>query len=350
MRKNTNFEFQHRRDEAGYQNPLSATIDNADPCIVYSEKDQCYYGISTGDKTLTMYRAKSLKDMFGACESAVVYEANDQEDTYGHFWAPELHFINGRWYIYTSTHLSREDEFFKHVMCLQAKTDDPFDGFELGAHINKDVFGIDPTIYQDKKHNKLYLCFSIVDDGKTVVIGKQRLAIQEMKSPTEPVGEFSIIAEATYDWEQVPPYNGGFTINEGAYFIEKDDRLFIVYSGNGCWSDDYLLGILEYTGGDILSPDSWVKDNVPLLVKGNGNYGPGHATFFYSPDKTELWVCHHCLHESDPENVVMPRHCHCQKVYFDETGFPHIGLPVPKGVGFELPSGELETEGGEIYD
>ena len=160
-----------------------------------------------------------------------------------------------------------------------------------------------------------------------------------MKSPTEPTGDFTVIAEPVYDWELVPPYDE-LKINEGAYFIENAGRLFIVYSANGCWSDDYVLGILEFTGNNMLDAASWTKHDVPLMVKGNGNFGPGHATFFRSPDGSELWIAHHCLHESDPENVAMARHCHCQKVFFDKTGFPYLGTPVPQGVTFQPPSGE----------
>lgn len=321
-----------------YQNPLSSELDTADPCVVYSPQDKCYYGISTGNTTLTMHRAKKLNDLFRNSESVIVYEAKEEDETYGFLWAPELHCIDGRWYIYTSTH-HKNNKGFKHVICLQAKTDNPFDGFELGGHLNPEVLGIDPTVYQDKKNHKLYLCFSIVDDGKQAVTGKQYLAMQEMKSPTEVNGDFRIISEATYDWEKVQPYRD-VTINEGAYFIEKDERLFIVYSGNGCWCDDYVLGILEYVGDDMLSADSWVKSETPFLTKGNGNYGPGHATFFYSPDGTELWICHHCLHESNPEHAAMPRHCHCQRVYFDKNGFPRVGVPIPQNVWYEAPSGE----------
>ncbi len=328
MLKNENFKYEYIPQSEGYKNPLSPVIDNADPCIVYCHKNKCYYGISTGHTTLTMYKSKNFADMFNSCESKIIYEANDADETYGFLWAPEMHFIDGKWYIYTSTHQTKENMGFKHVICLKAKTDDPFDGFELGGHINKNLFAIDPTIYQDKKNGKLYICYSAVIDGK------QKLAIQEMKSPTEPTGDFTVIAEAVYDWETIRQP----TINEGAYFVEKDGRLFIIYSGNGCWNDDYILGILEFQGGDMLSADNWVKDPTPLFTKGNGNYGPGHATFFYSPDGTELWICHHCLHESNPSVRPMVRHCHCQKVFFDETGFPHMGMPVPQNTFYAIPS------------
>jgi GH43 family beta-xylosidase len=77
------------------------------------------------------------------------------------------------------------------------------------------------------------------------------------------------------------------------------------------------------------------------MTKGNGNYGPGHATFFFSPDGSELWISHHCLHDHNPSVTGMVRHCHCQRVYFDETGFPHIGMPVAKDVYYPLPAGDV---------
>ncbi len=35
MIKNDNFKFDYMTSESGYKNPLSDTLDTADPCIVY---------------------------------------------------------------------------------------------------------------------------------------------------------------------------------------------------------------------------------------------------------------------------------------------------------------------------
>lgn len=339
MRKNNDFIFENKRCGDGYKNPLTREFNTPDPCIVYCNINKCYFATHTsGGKDnaameIVLHRSEKLSDIMNA-ETAVVYKANPDDKTYGCLWAPELHFIDGRWYIYTSTRNSETDNM-KHVICLRAKTDNPFDGFEFAAHINPNLFAIDPTIYQDKKNNKLYISYSLVVDDPN-----QAVAIQELKSPTEPIGKYEIISRPQYDWERVPPYHDDYTINEGSYFIEKGDRLFMVYSSNGCWSDDYVLGIMEFVGDDIMSADSWVKDSVPFMRKGNGNFGSGHAHFFHSPDNTELWMCYHCLKESNPRTEPMERYCHCQKVFFDETGYPHVGMPVETDVGFAPPSGE----------
>jgi hypothetical protein len=40
----------------------------------------------------------------------------------------------------------------------------------------------------------------------------------------------------------------------------------------------------------------------------------------------------------------MPRHCHVQKVFFDETGFPHADMPIESDKYFEEPSGGKDTK------
>lgn len=314
-----------------FVNPLGDD-GHPDPCIVYCESEKCYYGISTtgyplwGNDSLTIHRADNFGDMFTKSESKVVYKSNDEDDTYGYLWAPELHYIKEKWYIYTSCQNGPEDRI-KHIIVLEAKTDSPFDGFKLCGHINRDVYAIDPSVYVDTVNDKLYLCCSPVIDEI------QAIAVQELKSPAEPVGEMVVIAKPELPWEFVQN-----PIVEGGYFIKSPNgRIFIVYSANGCWSDDYALGILEYKGGDFVSAESWEKYPNPIVVKSNGNFGPGHATFFNSPDKSELWICHHCLETSNPELKPMKRRCHCQRVFFDKTGFPHIGDLLPCDFHYPVP-------------
>ncbi len=321
-----------------FVNPLG-NDGHPDPCIVYCEKDKCYYGISTtgqplwGDDRIVMHKAERFEDLFVNSESKVIYQSDANDETFGYLWAPELHYLNGKWYIYTSCQMSDENQI-KHIIVLEAKMDSPFDGFRFLAHINRDVFAIDPSVYADDESGKMYICCSEVVEN----VG-QVLTIQEMKSPSEPCGERTEIARAELGWELVSPYDGARSIAEGGYFIKSPGgRLFIVYSANGCWSDDYVLGLLEYKGGNMTDASSWEKHPYPFVKKSGGNYGPGHATFFYSPDKTELWICHHCLEKSNPTAEPMKRLCHCQRVYFDETGFPFVGDLISPGTPYPVPS------------
>lgn len=341
LNKNFNIPTIEISGKKTFVNPLG-NESHPDPCIVYSQKEKCYYGISTncskqlwGSDDIVIHRTENFEDMFVKSESRVAYKSCAQDDTYGYLWAPELHLINGKWYIYTSTQNSDKDTT-KHIIVLEAKTDSPFDGFKLCGHINRDIYAIDPSVYVDEENGKLYLCTSPVIDGVQVI------ALQELKSPAEPIGKMEVIARPELSWELVPPYDKNCKIVEGGYFVKSPNgRLFILYSANGCWSDDYAIGLLEYKGREMVSGASWEKYPEIILKKGNGNYGPGHASFFYSPDKTELWICHHCLEGTNPSNNPMKRFCHCQRVFFDETGFLHIGELAPSNVPFAVPSSNL---------
>ena len=57
-----------------FTNPLGDD-GHPDPCIVYCEKEKCYYGISTngcefwGDDCIIIHRAENFEDIFSKSES-----------------------------------------------------------------------------------------------------------------------------------------------------------------------------------------------------------------------------------------------------------------------------------------
>ncbi len=203
----------------------------------------------------------------------------------------------------------------KRLFILESKTSDPFDGFVYKGKPAPDLFAIDPTVLT-WKDGKQYICYSQVKNG-------QILVIREMENPWTFGKREAEIAHAELPWELLDQ-----KINEGAFFVRSPDgkRLFIIYSANGCWCDDYALGVLEFTGGDLCDAKNWKKHPKPLLVKGNGAFGPGHATFFHSPDGRELWCAYHALRASNPERKPATRWLNFQKVDFDETGYPVMGV------------------------
>ena len=164
------------------------------------------------------------------------------------------------------------------------------------------------------------------------------LEIREMNSPVSFTDKKAVIARPYYDWEKAEGFDK-YCINEGAFFLKKGNRIFIIYSANGCWSDDYCLGLLEYQGGEVCDPKNWVKYPKPLFVKGNGVYGVGHASFFHSPDGKETWCAYHCLPHSNPERKEMVRYSCVQKISFDKEDFPVFCEPAGSKT-IDAPSGE----------
>ena len=318
-----------------FSNPLSQN-NFSDPFITYDKKTGYYYFLASCQcNQLTIYRSKKVGDILKNGECTVVYECGFG-DTYGPMWAPEMYKVGNKWYIYTSCRESWDDNLFairKQPLILQSKTEDPFDGFEFGSKPDPSIFAIDPSCaFIDGKQ---YICYS------EVVSGQQVLVIREMSAPLIFTENQAEIARATLDWELAEGYDE-YTINEGAFFLQRGEKWYIIYSANGCWSDDYCLGVLEYMGGEICNANSWKKHSEPLFVKGNGVFGVGHASFFTSPDDKEIWCAYHCLLTSNPERVDMDRHTCIQKIAFDENDYPVMGLPIEINKMIDSPSGEID--------
>lgn len=320
---------------AEFRNPVEMR-DAPDPFMTYDPKTGYYYALFTCGDRLELYRSRHASAILTDKDSLVVFRVNEKDGIYGCVWAPEMHRSpEGKWYIYTSGSIEKGDGQ-KRLFVMESLTEDPFDGFIFKCKLDNDMFAIDPTVIT-MDDGVQYICYSKVVNGCG-----QCLEICRLENPYTLSNDRTLIARAEYPWELVPPYVGSGTINEGAFFVRKNGRLYIIYSGNGCWSDDYCLGVLEYKGGDICSADSWVKHPEPLFVHGDDTFGPGHASFFYSPDGNELWCAYHIMLEHNEKCVPAPRYFCIQKIDFDESGYPVMGKVPALTTLHNSPSGEKE--------
>ena len=323
-----------------FRNPISP-FDAPDPFVAYVPETGYYYSLFTRGRMLELFRSRKAAGICKDGESKVIYVPDGERDgIWGDIWAPEMHRgSDGKWYIYTSGRAQKEPGE-KRLFIMEALSSDPFGGWRFKCKPSPDVFSIDPTVYT-APNGLQFICYSRVDRG-------QVLEIRAMENPWTFGEQRGVISRACHDWETVPPYSGNSTINEGAFFVENGSRLFIIYSGNGCWSDHYCLGVLEYTGGDsgdigkMTDPANWIKHEKPLFTMANGVYGPGHASFFRSPDGTELWCAYHGMKEHNETVTYAPRFFNIQKLSFDETGYPVMGEPLGYETDIVPPSGESD--------
>ena len=304
--------------------------ESPDPFVTWDSGTGYYYLLFTRSKDVCVFRSKTLAGLRDG-ESKVIYVPRAEDAIFGQIWAPEMHKApNGKWYVYTSGLLRTGNPWGpKRLFVLESKTGDPFDGFVFRGRPAPDLFAIDPTVLTaDNGHQ--YICYSEVVAGRG-----QILVIRELSNPWTFGERRAEIAHAELPWERLDS-----KINEGAFFVRSPDgkRLFIIYSANGCWCDDYALGVLEFTGGDLCDAKNWKKHPRPMLVKGNGTFGPGHASFFKSPDGQELWCAYHAMRASNPKRQPTTRWLNFQRVEFDATGYPKMGQcvgntpqPAPSG-------------------
>ena len=322
-----------------FRNPVSP-FDAPDPFMTFDPVTGFYYALFTRGRVLELFRSRRAAGICTDGDSKVLYRADGPRDgIWGDIWAPEMHRApDGKWYIYTSGRIREERGASKRLFVMEALTDDPFGDWQFKGMPAPDIASIDPTVYT-AKNGRQFLCCAREDRGLV-------LAIHAMENPWTFGTQSAVISRAKYDWETVPPYTGDGTINEGPFFVEERGRLFIIYSGNGCWSDRYCLAVLEYVGDDrgdpakMCDPANWVKHDKPILTMANGVYGPGHASFFRSPDGRELWCAYHGMKEPNRTVTYAPRYFHIQKVEFDASGFPVMGEPVGYEEELTPPSGE----------
>ena len=129
-------------------------------------------------------------------------------------------------------------------------------------------------------------------------------------------------------------------VNEGPQVLVHKDKLFIVYSASGCWTDFYALGLLTASAGDdLMNASSWKKSAQPVFKQSLENkvFAPGHNSFFKSPDGNEDWILYHA--NSEPgQGCGKHRSPRAQKFTWNADGTPNFGAPVKAGMMLDVPS------------
>ncbi len=175
--------------------------------------------------------------------------------------------------------------------------------------------------------------------------GSQDIYIAKMKNPWMIEGKRVRISSAIYDWEKHgdlnDPYNPPHVaVNEGPQILRNKKKLFLIYSASGCWTENYSLGMLIFTGKkNLLDSSLWKKSTQPVFDQSaeNGVYAPGHNSFFKSPDGKEDWILYHA--NSKPgQGCGGHRSPRAQKFTWNSDGTPAFGEPIRTGLSIEAPS------------
>jgi GH43 family beta-xylosidase len=243
-------------------------------------------------------------------------------------WAPELHFLQGKWYIYVAA--DDGDNSTHRMYVLEGTSTDPQKPFALKGKISAptDRWAIDGTVLE-MPGGKLYFIWSGWEGFENVA---QNLYLAPMSNPWTISGKRVCISRPEHHWEK-----NGLPINEGPETLWHGSHLFIIYSASGFWTDDYCLGQLAWNGGDVLDPESWVKNPKPIFASTSFVFGPGHCSFVKSPDGTEDWIVYHAHRHAGSERE---RDVRIQRFNWNDDGSPHFGTPISAGIPLTRPAGE----------
>lgn len=299
-------------------NPI--VLQRADPWIERDVESGCYWFIGTAPEfdRIEIRQACRLNDLKLA-KPEVVWRMRESGPMSANIWAPELHRINGTWYIYFAAG-DVAKRFSIRMYVLSNTEENPMNGeWKEEGQIQTpwDSFSLDATSFEHR--GKRYLVWAQMDEGRSY---NSALLIAEMDSPVSIVEPVVVISEPLLDWERL-----GYKVNEGAAVIVRHGKVFMTYSASAT-DHRYAMGLLwADENADLLDPVSWNKLPEPVFITDEslGRYGPGHNSFTIAEDgKTDLMI-YHSRDYRDLKGTPLTdpnRHARARVLHWTPDGFP----------------------------
>ncbi|MDG9717798.1 glycoside hydrolase family 43 protein [Streptomyces sp. DH24] len=308
---------------APYVNPL--VLNRADPHI-HRHTDGFYYYTATAPEydRIVLRRSRTLNGLATAGES-VIWRKHATGAMGAHIWAPEIHRIDGKWYIYFAA-APAEDVWAIRIWVLENSNANPFQGrwVEKGQLKTAwETFSLDATTFTHR--GTRYLAWAQHEPGMD---NNTALWLSRMANPWTLTGPQVRLSTPEYDWECI-----GYKVNEGASVIARNGRLFMSYSASAT-DANYCLGLLTADAdSDIMNPANWSKSPTPVFTSNDTTkqYGPGHNCFTVAEDgRTDVLVYHARQYkEIDGDPLHDPnRHTRVQTLGWKPDGTPDFGIPV----------------------
>lgn len=313
-----------------YVNPI--VEQRADPWI-YKHIDGYYYFTASVPEydRIELRRSRTIEGL-GNAEAVTVWRKYETGSMSANIWAPEIHYIDGKWYIYFAaarTAETKEGLFDHRMFVLETNAENPLEGnwIEKGQIKTKwESFALDATTFEHA--GVRYLVWPQKDPE---IEGNSNIYIAAMANPWTIEGEPVMIATPEYEWERI-----GYLVNEGPAVLKRNGKIFIAFSASATDSN-YCIGLLiADETSDLLNLHSWRKHPTPVFKTSEetGQYGPGHNSFTVSEDdKTDVIVYHaRNYKEIEGDPLYDPnRHTRAQAFTWDDQGMPVFGVPVPDG-------------------
>ena len=318
-----------------FTNPLLPS--GADPYSFY--KDGYYYYTHTTQNRLVLWKTKSIADLKTA-ERKTVWTPPAGAAYAKEIWAPEIAYLQGKWYMYFAADDGNNRNHRMYV--VENSSADPMLGewvFKGQVADPSNKWAIDGDVFEHK--GQLYMIWSGWEGDHN---GQQDIYIAKMKNPWTIEGQRVKISSPEYEWErhgylkdETPPH---VNVNEGPQFLKRKNKIFIVYSASGCWTDFYTLGMLTINvNDDLMNPANWKKSSEPVFKAApeNGVYAAGHNSFFKSPNGKEDWILYHA--NSEPgQGCGSHRSPRAQKITWNKDGTPNFGKPLPTSGALAIPA------------
>jgi len=275
--------------------------------------DGAYYYCESTASGVHIRTTQTLAGL-GASERRRVWRPPARGPVSANLWAPELHWIDGRGYIYFAADDGQNEHH--RMWVLGARTSDLAGDYEFLGGLETEGWAIDGTPFCDAAgaHYFVWSGWPGAQDGQ------QNLYIARMKNPVTLDGPRALLATPTESWER-----RGLPLCEGPQILQRAGRTFLIYSASGSWTADYCLGLMEHLGGDPLEPGNWRKHGC-VFRRNRHAWGVGHCGFTTTADGRD-WLLYHAKTSVRPGWA--DREVRAQPFHWREDGLPEFGGPLP---------------------
>ncbi len=297
----------------------------ADPYVIKDDDGRYYFTASVPEYDRIVLRCSDTLTGLKDAKEKEVWHRHESGVMSQHIWAPELHYLFGKWYIYFAA--SRKDDIWAlRPYVLECEGSDPMTGKWIekgqmqcadGDDFSFRAFSLDGTVFEHR--GCLYYIWA-----EKVGVGKMisNLYIARMKNACKLETVQVLLTTPDYEWERVD-----FWVNEGPAVIKRNGKIFVTFSAS-CTGAPYCMGLLACDeDADVLDRASWKKVSHPVCRtdEKKGIYGPGHNSFTVDDEGNDICVYHARTYEKiEGDPLYDPnRHAMLMKLGWDEkTGYP----------------------------
>lgn len=312
---------QKGKDKTEYQNPLE--VQFGDPFVLLAPDGRYYmYGTSESGN-IDGFEACSSDDLVHWTPEGQVYRGNTPDSwTIANFWAPEVYYRNGKYYMLFSAdwryNPTNEAENFRIGVAVSDKPTGPFKELSDRPLFDPGYPIIDGNLIEDDQGN-LYLYYSrccykhpveseIADkaraEGKFDEIEESWIyGIRVKPDLTGVIGEPVLLLrppvkadDTQSEWESRSVTSGEVNRRwtEGSFMLKHEGKYYMMYSANFFGGANYAVGyaVSENPLGPFRK-----ADNNPVLQKNTAQggivTGTGHNSVTTSRDGKQLYCVYH---------------------------------------------------------
>lgn len=298
---------------AAYSNPVGdPPVRMGDPFVLQHAGKYYLFGTTSSS---TGFRYYSSEDLAHWKPGGWVYQKTEDSWADALFWAPEVKFYRGKFYMTYSGRVRGTDPALWKMRIALAVSDKPEGPYRdrYAPWFDAGYSAIDGHIFVDSDGSPyLYFSRNGSQDGYSygVIYG-----VALAGDLSKPLGEPVKLAEADQPWERINWARN--RCNEGPTVLKHEDKYYMTYSANSTGAPGYGVG---YAVADRpLGP--WVKSPDNPLLASNLEIGvssPGHNSITMSPDGKEMFVVYHS--HADPKNPQGPRVVNIDRLVWDKSG------------------------------